>query len=235
MLDEKTLDVQANGIRIAYRVIGPPSAAPMVLLHGMRSSGLGWRGVAEAFAETHRVYLPDLRGHGAGDWPEKDYSFESMRDDVHGFLDVLGLEDVVLVGHSLGGTIALLVAEQYPERVTRLVLEDSPPPAPGGPRFSAGDKPDGELDYAWSMVEAVYDQLNDPDPAWMDRAAEVGAATLALAGGSSSFVPQHLIADLAARIPDCVMQTIPVGHQIHRDQPEEFVAAVRGFLAGKAR
>jgi 3-oxoadipate enol-lactonase len=233
VLDQKTLDVQANGIRIAYRVIGPPSATPMVLLHGMRSSGPGWRGVAETFAETHRVYLPDLRGHGASEWPG-EYSFESMRDDVHGFLDVLGLEDVVLVGHSLGGTVALLVAEQYPDRVTRLVLEDSPPPTGGGPRFAAEARPDGELDYAWPMVESVYAQLNEPDPAWMDRAVEVKAAALVLAGGSSSFVPQHLIADLAARIPDCVMQTIPVGHQIHRDRPEEFIAAVRGFLAGKA-
>ena len=234
MLDQRTLDVQANGIRIAYRVIGPRNAEPMVLVHGMRSSGLGWQGTAEAFAETHRVYLPDLRGHGASEWPEKDYSFESMRDDVHGFLVALGLADVILVGHSLGGTVALLVAQEYPERVSRLILEDSPPPTPGAPPLPAQTRPDGEFGYAWPMVEAVYAQLNDPDPAWMGRAHEIRAATLALAGGSASFVPQHLIADLAARIPDCVMQTIPVGHQIHRDRPEEFVAAVRGFLGGKA-
>lgn len=233
MLDQKTLDVQANGIRIAYRVIGPPDAEPMVLLHGMRSNGLGWQGVAEAFANTHRVYVPDLRGHGASDWPA-EYSFESMRDDVHGFLVALGLRDVILIGHSLGGTVALLVAEQYPDRVARLVLEDSPPPTAGGPRFSAGARPDGELDYAWPMVEAVLAQLNDPDQAWVERVGEVKAATLVLAGGSPSFVPQHLIADFAARVQDCVMQTIPVGHQIHRDGPEEFVAAVCGFLAGKA-
>jgi pimeloyl-ACP methyl ester carboxylesterase len=84
------------------------------------------------------------------------------------------------------------------------------------------------------MVEAVYAQLNDPDPAWSRRADEIRAATLVLAGGSLSSVPQHLIADLAARIPDCVMHTIPVGHQIHGSRPDEFVAAVCGFLDGKA-
>jgi len=157
-----------------------------------------------------------------------------MRDDVLGFLDALGLEDIVLIGHSLGGTVALLVAEQYPERVARLILEDSAPPTAGGPPYSAGARPDGELDYAWPMVEEVYAQLNDPDPAWLEQADEIQAATLVLAGGSPSHVPQHLIAELAARIPDCVMQTISVGHRIHRDRPEEFVAAVLGFLGGKA-
>lgn len=131
MLDQTTSNLEANGIQIAYRVIGPQDAEPMVLLHGMRSNGLGWRSVADALAETHRVYLPDLRGHGVSEWPG-EYAFESMRDDVIGFLEALGLDRIVLIGHSLGGTVALLVAEQAPERVARLVLEDSVPPPPGG-------------------------------------------------------------------------------------------------------
>lgn len=232
MLDQKTLQVEANGIRIAYRVVGPLDAEPMVLLHGSPNNGLGWRNVADALAETHRVYIPDLRGHGASEWPG-EYSFASMRDDVYGFLDVLGLERVVLIGHSLGGTIALLVAEEYPERVARLVLEDSAPPVPGRPPIPARARPDGELGYAWPMLEAVFAQLNDPDPAWTERAAEVRAATLVLAGGPTSFAPQDLVTGLAARIPDCVLQTIPAGHLIHHDRPEEFVAAVRGFLGAE--
>lgn len=230
MLDQTTSNVEANGIRIAYRVLGPSDGAPMVLLHGMRNSGLGWRAVADDFAETHRVYIPDLRGHGASAQPG-EYSFESMRDDVRGFLEALGLGSVVLVGHSLGGTIALLVAEQYPERVRRLILEDSAPPTPGRPPLPTPIRPEGELGYDWAMVEAVIAQLDDADPRWTERAGEVGAATLVLAGGPSSHVPQHLVTGLAERIPDCVLKTIPAGHLIHRDSPAEFVAAVREFLA----
>ena len=204
----------------------------MVLLHGMRNTGLGWSSVAGAFAETHRVYIPDLRGHGASEWPGH-YAFESMRDDVIGFLDVLGLDRTVLIGHSLGGTVALLVAEQAPERVARLVLEDSVPPPPGRVKMAPQTRPEGELGYDWAMVEEVRVQFNDPDPAWTERAAEVRARTLVLGGGAPGHVPQEIVAEVAARIPDSVLKTIPVGHLIHRDRPEEFVAAVRDFLAGK--
>lgn len=204
----------------------------MVLLHGMRNSGLGWRGVAGAFAETHRVHIPDLRGHGASEWPG-EYAFESMRDDVIGFLEALGLDRTVLIGHSLGGTVALLVAQQAPERVVRLVLEDSAPPPPGRVKMPAQIRPEGALDYDWAMVEAVEAQFNDPDPAWTERAAEVRARTLVLGGGAPSHVPQEILADVAARIPDSVLKTITVGHHVHRDRPEEFVATVRDFLADK--
>jgi pimeloyl-ACP methyl ester carboxylesterase len=229
VLDQTTLNVEANGIRIAYRVVGPPDAEPMVLVHGTPSNGLSWRGVAGALAETHRVHIPDLRGHGKSGWPG-EYRFESMRDDLIGFLEALGLDRIVLIGHSLGGTVALLAAAKAPERVARLVLEDSAPPPPGRPRMPPRTRPEGELDYDWAMTEAVRAQFNDPDPAWTEQAADVRARTLVLAGGPPSHVPQEYIADIAARIPDSVLKTIPVGHLIHRDRPDEFVAAVRAFL-----
>jgi 3-oxoadipate enol-lactonase len=230
--DETTSKTEANGIRIAYRVVGPQDAEPMVLLHGMRNNGLGWRAVAGALAETHRVYIPDLRGHGASEWPG-EYALESMRDDVIGFLEALGLDRIVLIGHSLGGTVALLVAEQAPGRVARLVLEDSVPPPPGRARMPPQIRPEGALGYDWAMVQAVEVEFNNPDPAWTERAAEVSARTLVLGGGAPSHVPQDILVDVVARIPDSVLKTIPVGHHIHRDRPEEFVAAVREFLTDK--
>jgi 3-oxoadipate enol-lactonase len=73
----------------------------MVLLHGLGSNGSSWTAIAEALGESHRVYVPDMRGHGASDWPGT-YSFELMRNDVLGFLDALGLDRVTLIGHSTG-------------------------------------------------------------------------------------------------------------------------------------
>src|ERR1035438_7493297 len=68
-----------------------------------------WAAVAAQFAKRFRVYALDLRGHGDSDWPGI-YSFELIRDDVLGVLDQLGLDRVTLVGHSMGGTVAYLVA-----------------------------------------------------------------------------------------------------------------------------
>lgn len=94
-------------------------------------------------------------------------------------------------------------------------------------------RPEGALGYDWAMVEGVEVQFNDPDPAWTGRAGEVRARTLVLGGGAPSHVPQDILAEIAARIPDSASATIPVGHHIHRDRPEEFVATVRDFLADK--
>jgi 3-oxoadipate enol-lactonase len=221
--------VDVGGVRLAYRVVGVPGAPPMVLLHGLGSDGSAWEEVAAAFGDSHRVYTPDLRGHGVSDWPGT-YSFELMRDDVLGFLDALDLGRVTLVGHSMGGTVALLFAEEYPHRLERLVIEDSPPPFVGGDRVPARSRPEGPLPFDWPVMEAIVGQLNDPDPAWWEKTSDIPVPTLVIAGGPDSHVPQARVVEVAARIPQCTLATIAVGHRIHRDRPSEFIATVREFL-----
>lgn len=201
----------------------------MVLLHGLGSNGSSWKAVAEAFGESCRVYVPDMRGHGASDWPGV-YSFELMRDDVLGFLDALGLDRVTLIGHSMGGSVALLFAEEYPDRIKRMVIEDTPAPFAAGDPVPVTPRPDNPLDFDWPVIEAIVGQLNSPDPAWWDKTSDIPVPTLVIAGGAGSHVPQDRIIEVAARIPDCVLVTIPVGHQIHRERPAEFIMTVRDFL-----
>src|SRR6187549_3376581 len=95
----------------------------MVLLHGLGDDERDWQVVLPALAAGRRVYAVDLRGHGRSSHPGR-YSFELMRDDVSAFLGALGIEAGVLVGHSMGGTVAVLLAEQAPELITRLILVD---------------------------------------------------------------------------------------------------------------
>jgi pimeloyl-ACP methyl ester carboxylesterase len=221
------IDVTVNGVRLACYVRGAADAPALVLLHGLTGQASTWDETGAKFAEFFRVYAVDIRGHGESDRPG-DYSFEKMRDDVIGLLDQLGLDQISLLGHSMGGTVAYLIAEQQPGRIRRLVLEDTPPPSPI--ERPVPQRPDEPVPFDWPVVPGIFRQLNEPDPAWWDRLAEITAPTLIVSGGATSHVPQDEVAEAAARIPDATIHEIPVGHRIHASRPEEFAEVVLGFL-----
>jgi pimeloyl-ACP methyl ester carboxylesterase len=151
--------VTIRDIRIAYQVTGEPSAPPMVLLHALGERGSDWAPVTPAFAERHRVYAPDLRGHGDTDWPG-DYSFRLMRDDVIGLLDVIGLRQVILVGHSMGAAVAYLVTIARPDLVARLVIEDA---SPAFPRDRPGHHQPGQPGRPRDLGSPEDDHRAHPD------------------------------------------------------------------------
>lgn len=213
------------GTHIAYDVAGDPAAPPMVLLHALGDTRADWAPVSAAFAERFRVYAPDLRGHGDSARPG-EYSFGLMRDDVAGLLDEIGVDEVTLVGHSMGGVVAYLLAMQKPERVTRLVVEDVPPPYPRD--RPVPERPDGPVAFDWAVVPAIVGQVNAGDPAAWDGLATITAPTLLIGGGPRSHVPQDKLAEVAALIPACELVTIPAGHNVH-------VHPTRGVRADRAR
>ncbi|MFJ1606126.1 alpha/beta fold hydrolase [Streptomyces sp. NPDC088253] len=225
MVDHRTVDV--GGVRLVCQVWGQESAPPLVLLHALGEDSTDWAEVVPALVRGRRVYALDLRGHGRSDWPG-EYSLELMRADVLRFLDVLGLGTVDLIGHSMGGVVAYLVAQERPERVSRLVLEDVPVPRPR--EKTTPTRPDGELTFDWDMVVAIRRQIDTPDPAWLEGLSRITADTLVLAGGPASHVPQDGIAELARRVPGGRVVTIPVGHLIHSAAPQTFTEAVCAFL-----
>ena len=201
----------------------------MVLLHGLGSGAGSWDSVAGQLAGTHRVYALDMRGHGSSDWPGT-YSFELMRDDVAAFLDALSLDRVVLIGHSMGGVVGLLLAESHGDRLTGLILEDTPIPFARATPVPVRQRPDGPVPFDWPVIEAIIGQLNAPDPAWPDMIPRIAVPTLIIAGGPASSIPQDWLSQVAALIPGCVLTTIPVGHRIHQNAPVEFLTAVSAFL-----
>jgi 3-oxoadipate enol-lactonase len=219
--------IEAGGIRLAYRTWGRPDAPPLLLLHGLGEGGADWDGVAPAFARHFRVYAPDLRGHGRSDRPG-DYSVELMQADALAFLDALGLGRVDLIGHSMGGLVAYLLAGDHPERVGRLILEDVAALRPR--QRGALEPPDGELPYDWEMVLAIRRQIDHPDPAWLDRLGRITAETLVIGGGQPSPVPQEWVADLAGKIPGARLETIEAGHLIHAAEPAAFARLALVFL-----
>lgn len=117
--------VYANDIRIHYYRTTPPGGKQaLLLLHGLTDNGLCWARVAEALEDTYDIVMPDARGHGLSDRPAGGYSLKDRAADVAGLIDALGLNQPLLVGHSLGGETALASAALYPNKVRALILED---------------------------------------------------------------------------------------------------------------
>lgn len=112
-----------NGSRIFHRRTG--RGDPIVLVHGIAHSSQAWEHVVPALAERYEVVAIDLPGCGESDKPDTDYSLGAQATAVRYVLDTLGLDLVTVIGHSLGGGIAMTLAYQYPERVGRLGLISS--------------------------------------------------------------------------------------------------------------
>lgn len=113
-------------MRLHFKSLG--HGPPLVMLHGLFGSGDNWLGVAPKLAQHFRVFLPDLRNHGASPHsPEMNYSV--MAADVAEFFDAQKLETANLLGHSLGGKIAMQFAFDFPARVKKLVVVDIAPRA----------------------------------------------------------------------------------------------------------
>jgi pimeloyl-ACP methyl ester carboxylesterase len=109
-----------HGYRRVFRIAG--SGPPLLLIHGIGDSSMTWRTVLPALARKHLVIAPDLLGHGRSAKPRADYSVAAYANGMRDLLGVLGIERVTLVGHSLGGGVAMQFAYQFPERTERMVL-----------------------------------------------------------------------------------------------------------------
>jgi len=116
-------EVALHGHEVGFQISG--NGPLLVLLHGITSTSEAWREVMPQLAEEHTVIAPDLLGHGRSAKPRGDYSLGAYAAGVRDLLAVLGFERGTVVGHSLGGGIALQFAYLFPERVERLALISS--------------------------------------------------------------------------------------------------------------
>jgi pimeloyl-ACP methyl ester carboxylesterase len=116
-------EIELHGHRVTYRRGG--SGPALLLLHGVTDSSATWEGVAPALAEHFTLIAPDLLGHGESATPRGDYSLGAHASGVRDVLTALGIDHVTVVGHSLGGGVAMQFAYQFPERCERLVLVSS--------------------------------------------------------------------------------------------------------------
>jgi len=115
--------LEANGIKIHYSRTGG-SKPPLVLLHGLTGSGACWSPLARAFQDEYDVVMPDARGHGNSSTPLNGYRYNDHANDVVGLIQGLGLVAPVLLGHSMGGMTAAVVASEARIPLSGVILVD---------------------------------------------------------------------------------------------------------------
>ncbi len=237
-----------DGGELAFRECGDPSAPPVVLLHGMISRSDTWSRVAADLADAgYRAIAFDLRGHGRSSRAAA-YPLTRFGSDIIQALDLLGLAQIDLIGHSLGAWVALDIAARQPGRVRRLVAEEAPIP----PRKTASVthmassrshqrrllKSLGVVAllgkmlrnrFDWRMAQPILRTLRQPMPAWWDSLGAIKADTLLLAGTDST-LPIDQAHALAACIANSRVAVINGGHRLHSEQHKPFMRAVREHL-----
>ncbi len=137
-----------------HRDLGGAGKPPLVILHGFLGSSRNWQTAGRDLAEKFQVFALDLRNHGSS--PHADeMTYAAMMSDVLAWLDGQGLARVVLMGHSMGGKVAMLLACRHPERVERLIVVDIAP-----------------KDYHWPERRTEFDALNGLDLTHLASRAE---------------------------------------------------------------
>jgi pimeloyl-ACP methyl ester carboxylesterase len=113
-------------MQLAFDEFGDPDNKPLIILHGFFASSRNWRLVAQGLATRFHVYVPDMRNHGASPHhPCMDYP--AMAQDLLRFIDDHKLDTVSLMGHSMGGKVAMWFALTMPNRVNKLIVVDIAP------------------------------------------------------------------------------------------------------------
>jgi hypothetical protein len=153
--EEFTFD--SNGVEIFYQVEG--SGEPVVLIHGYTVTGnISWRmsGVIPHLSDKYQVIVPDVRGHGkSGKPPLGQYGMESVRDIIR-LLDKLDIKEAHIVGYSMGGSMAIKLATDYPKRVKSVVIAGSGWRAPGTVKTRELKDGDGS-----STLDHIFDGFPD--------------------------------------------------------------------------
>ena len=115
--------VSLEGLRVQYREWGGPGDS-VILVHGLASTCRIWDLVAPVLSRRFAVLALDLRGHGASDKPDSGYDFATVAEDLHRFVNALGLDRPIVIGHSWGADVALTYASSHPSELGGLAMVD---------------------------------------------------------------------------------------------------------------
>jgi len=246
-----------DGLTLSYLDQGG-DGAPIVALHAYWMEAGTYADLADALAPEWRVIALDQRGHGHSDHAN-DLSWNAFIGDLAAFLEHLGVRaPTILMGNSLGGTVAFRYAARHPGSVRAMVIEESPAEENASLDFMrdwAGVYPTREAlaakigeRLAWSVEPSFRqtaegwtlafspNELADALPGlkgsfWSDWSA-TDCPVLLVRGTDSRAVDGTVLEKMAAKRPNTTLVNVHAGHVVHHDEPKAFAASVTAFLAG---
>jgi haloalkane dehalogenase len=242
-----TVTVDGHDLEVAYRDEGPDDGDPLVFLHGIPTWSFLWRHVAPAFEDDYRVVVPDMLGYGNSDAHDGfDRSIRAQEAMLGELLDDLGLGDVTLVAHDIGGGVALRFAA-HTDRVERLVASnivcyDSWPVEfisnLGLPATAELDDEEFEAKLDFAFAEGAY---GDADPAFVEgmkepwlREGGKRAISRAAVATNTNHTTEIPYGDIDAELlclwaEDDVMQPIEYGERLADDLGGELSRLPKAF------
>jgi N-formylmaleamate deformylase len=250
---------EANGIAIHYLRTGR-SKPPLVLLHGLTASGACWTPLARALEGDYDVVMPDARGHGNSSAPLHGYRYEDHASDVVGLIRGLGLAAPTLLGHSMGGMTAAVVARvargirgviladptflnaqrqrevrdsdvaEQHRRVLSRSKEDVLAQARARHTHRSSEIVELLAEARLQTRMSAFDVLTPPNPDYRQLMSTIDVPSL-LVIGDAPVVSLDTAMELQRLNPHLSVEQIQdAGHGVPYDQPERFQAVVRSFL-----
>ena len=147
---------KVNGVRLHY--VRGGLGDPLLCLPGWPQTWYSYRNVALELSKTHMVFIVDIRGMGTSEKPESGFDKKNMATDIKELIKTLNLDQVNLIGHDIGGMVAMSLAFNFPRYVKKLIIADGMHPSEGMMHMSLlpaagtfGEKMDANLPYAWWM------------------------------------------------------------------------------------
>jgi pimeloyl-ACP methyl ester carboxylesterase len=229
-------NVSRDGVALAYTEQGQGNP-PMVFVHGWSCDHRYFAPQVDHFSRGHRTIAVDLRGHGASDAPQQEYTMSGFADDVAWLCRELRVEKPVVVGHSMGAVIALQLAAQHPDVPSAIVMIDGgtrtmvPPPPGGDPLLPLAEvmRHADDLSPVRDVIDTMFLPTDDPERrAWI---TEVMLAS-----------PRHVIAsaweqlrkvDGASAARACKVPVLYVNASIWRPEFELFKALCPQLMLGQ--
>ncbi len=241
MIERRWVDL--DGARLHYQRAG--AGTPVVLIHGLSASSRWWERNVDALAGQFEVYVIDLFGFGRSRRQQRFVLSDAAALLVR-WMDALGIERAHVVGHSMGGFIAVQLAAGFPERVARLVLVDAAVPLPRQsplrhatslgrqlrgtpPRFLPMLATDALRAGPWTILNAAEQLLTaDIEP----ELAGIQAPVLLVWGERDTLVPPVVADRLVELLPDARLVMVSgAGHTPMWERPNDFNEAVIAFLS----
>ncbi|KQM73034.1 alpha/beta hydrolase [Pedobacter sp. Leaf216] len=147
---------KVNGVKLHY--VDGGSGEPLLCLPGWPQTWYSYRPIALELAKTHRVIIVDIRGMGTSEKPESGFDKKNMAQDIVELIKILNLEQVNIIGHDIGGMVAMSLAFNFPQYIKKLIVADGIHPNEGMMHMALlptagtfGEKMDANLPYAWWM------------------------------------------------------------------------------------